>query len=227
MDFTAQNNALLTLGIQPTRPDTGYGYINYDQASQDGIHKLIQFTEKPVFEKAKAFLESGDYLWNAGIFIWKVESILAAFQQYEAPTYELLAAGNGVYNTVEEQAFIDEAYPKTTNISIDFAIMEKADNVYTIPSSFGWSDLGTWASLHSESAKDENGNVINGERVISFETTNSLIRAPKDKLVIIKGLDDYIIVDESDVLLIYPKSKEQEIKAVTGVVKEQLGPTYL
>lgn len=226
LSYSESNDALLTLGIQPTRPDTGYGYINYSADNQDGVHKLIQFTEKPVLEKAKAFLASGDYLWNAGIFIWKVKNILSAFQKYEAPTYDLLAAGNGVYNTTEEQAFIDETYPKTTNISIDFAIMEKADNVYTIPSSFGWSDLGTWASLHAESPKNEDGNVINGDKIMAFETKNSLIRTSGDKLVIIKGLEDYIVVDESDVLLIYPKSKEQEIKSVTKLVKEQLGTQY-
>ncbi len=226
--FTNANNALLTLGIQPTRPDTGYGYINYEQQGKDDIHKVIQFTEKPVLEKARQFLESGDYLWNAGIFVWKVASVLDAFQSHASEIYEILAEGVDWYNTANEQPFIDEHYPKTPSISIDYAIMEKADNVYTLPSSFGWSDLGTWASLHAVSDKDTNANVVtHPEEVLIYETRNSLIRTPKDKLSIIKGLDDYIVIDEEGVLLIYPKSKEQEIKSITKELKTKGKDSYL
>lgn len=227
LDFTAANNALLTLGIQPTRPDTGYGYIQYNQTGNLGVHPVLQFTEKPKLEKAKEFLASGQYLWNAGIFVWNAKSILDSFEKNAKEIHEILQAGATQYNTETEQAFIDEAYPKTPSISVDYAIMEKADNVFTIPSDFGWSDLGTWASLHAESPKDEQGNVVKGKNVLTFDTTNSLIRVPDDKLVVLKGLDDFIIVDEEDVLLIYPKSKEQEIKAITQQINTEMGDRFL
>ena len=225
--FSAENDALLTLGIQPSRPDTGYGYINYSAEQEAGVHKVIRFTEKPKLEIAKSFIESGDYLWNAGIFVWSVKSLLKAFETHAKEIYDILGSGNGVYNSSEEQAFIDKTYPTTPSISIDYAIMEKADNVFTIPSDFGWSDLGTWASLYAESKKDENGNSINGEKVLPIDTKNTLIRVPKNKLVVINGLDDYIIVDEEDILLIFPKSKEQEIKATTASVKEKFGEAFV
>ena len=225
--FSAQQDALLTLGIQPSRPDTGYGYINYAVDGENGVHKVNRFTEKPPLEKAKAFLESGDYLWNAGIFVWSVSSLLKAFQTYAGDIYDILGSNTDVYNTPAEQNFIDEKYPTTPSISIDYAIMEKAANVYTLPSDFGWSDLGTWASLHAESNKDEHGNSINAPQSMILDTSNTLLRAPKDKLVVINGLDDYIVVDESDVLLIFPKSKEQEIKALTAKIKETKGARYL
>jgi mannose-1-phosphate guanylyltransferase len=221
MDFTARHDVLLTLGIQPTRPDTGYGYINYEAvAATDNVHKVVRFTEKPPLEKARTFLASGDYLWNAGIFVWRVSSLLNAFKKHANEIVEILSA-EGVYNTTDEQAFIDENYPKTPKISIDYAIMEKADNIYTIPSSFGWSDLGTWASLYAESNQDDTGNVLQSQQIKIYDTHNSLIRAPKDKLVVVGGLDDYIIVDEDDVLLIWPKSREQEIKQVSKEIKDE------
>jgi len=227
VSFATTNDALLTLGISPTRPDTGYGYIKFEENNEKGVHKVERFTEKPDLDTARLFLASGRYLWNAGIFIWNVESVLKAFEKYTPEIHKILGAGNGVYNTPAEQAFIDKAYPTTPSISIDYALMEKADNVYTIPSEFGWSDLGTWGSLHAENEKDEAGNVINGNQVVTMNTSNCLVRVPKEKLVVVKDLDDYIIVDEGDVLLIYPKSKEQEIKAVTGQIKTEKGEVYL
>ena len=218
--FVADKEALLTLGIQPIRPDTGYGYIHFTPNGDNGIHKVEAFMEKPVHKKAKEYLASGEYLWNAGIFIWNVQSILKAFDQYAHDIYQILGAEPSVYNTADEQPFIDRFYPTTPSISIDYAIMEKSDQVYTIPSNFGWSDLGTWASLHAESKADENGNVINGNQVYTFDTQNCLIRIPKDKTLVIKDLDDFIIVDEEDVLLIYPKSKEQEIKGVVEQINK-------
>ncbi len=222
--FTAQHDALLTLGIQPTRPDTGYGYIKYDksplQGDTGGLHKVLSFTEKPPLEKAREYLSSGDYLWNAGIFAWRVESVLKAFREYAGDIYRILAAGQEHYNSPSEQAFIGQAYPTTPSISVDYAIMEKAPNVYTIPSSFGWSDLGTWASLHAESTPGSHGNVLQGDKVKLYDTYNCLVRAPQGKLLVIGGLDDFIIVDEGDALLIWPKSREQEIKRVTGEIEE-------
>ncbi|HHS96248.1 MAG TPA: mannose-1-phosphate guanylyltransferase [Phaeodactylibacter sp.] len=216
IQFVAEKEALLTLGIQPSRPDTGYGYINYDPAKGvDDIFPVTDFTEKPDAALAQVFVDSGEYLWNAGIFLWNVQSILKAFERYAPEIHRILNAKAGIYNSDEEQAFINEAYPSTPKISIDYAIMENAENVYTIPADFGWSDLGTWASLFEESDRDKDNNVINGNEVITYNTTSCLIRVPNDKLVIIKDLDDYIVIDEGDVLLIHPKSKEQEIKAIT------------
>jgi len=222
--FTAEHEALLTLGIRPTRPDTGYGYIRFDQAAGQAaggpVRKVFSFTEKPPLDKAREYLASGDYLWNAGIFVWRTAALLQAFQQHAAEIHRILAAGLPHYNTPGEQAFIDEAYPATPAISVDYAIMEKAANVYTIPSSFGWSDLGTWASLYAESPRDEAGNAIQGDKALPIDTRNSFIRLPQGKLAVIGGLEDYIVVDEGDVLLIWPKDREQEIKQVTAQIKD-------
>ena len=228
LTFTATNDALLTLGIQPSRPDTGYGYIRYEADTKNGVHKVLNFTEKPDLPRAQQFLDEGTYLWNAGIFVWKVGSIIKALERHVPAIFKTFDAIRGQLNTPQEQAIVDEVYPTTPKISIDYAIIEKASNVYTIPSNFGWSDLGTWNALHVEAQhRDEHNNVIFGSQVITENTSNCLIRTPDDKLVILKDLDDYIIVDEQDVLLIYPKSKEQEIKAVTKTVAEQNGERFL
>ncbi len=226
--FTMAEDALCTLGIQPTRPDTGYGYINFNEAeTRAGIHKVIEFKEKPDEATAQTYVDSGAYLWNAGIFIWKAANVLAAFEQHAQEIHTILAKGAPDYNTEREQAFIDEAYPTTPSISVDYAIMENAQNIYTIPADIGWSDLGTWASLHEESAKDKQGNVTNGNTIMAIDTTNSLIRVPQDKLVVIKDLENYMVIDEGDVLLIYPKDKEQEIKGITKVIAEKIGKDFL
>ena len=225
LEFTSTHDALLTLGIQPTRPDTGYGYIQYDSSplprrgAGGEASKVLRFTEKPPLEKAREFLAAGNYLWNAGIFIWSTESLLAAFKEHAADIFAILAKGMSYYNTSGEQTFIDQAYPETPNISIDYAILEKAPNVYTIPTSFGWSDLGTWASLHAEAPKTDHHNALNADPALLFDVHNSLIRAPKNKLVVIKDLNNFIVVDEGDVLLIWPKDQEQEIKAITAQIK--------
>lgn len=227
LDFASKNDALLTLGIQPSRPDTGYGYIHYDKEGDHGIHELKAFKEKPNLENAKKYMNSGDYLWNAGIFIWNVKSILKAFKQNANEIYTILNASPEVFNTPNEQAFIDDMYPTTPSISIDYAIMEKATNVYTLPSDIGWSDLGTWGSLHAESEKDSNQNVILAEKIILSDMKNNMIRLPKGKLAVIKGLEDFIIIDEGDVLLIYPKSEEQEIKQVRKNIEKEFGDDFL
>lgn len=225
--FTAQTDALVTLGIQPSRPDTGYGYIQYGEAEEPGIFRVKRFTEKPDLATARQFIAQGDYLWNAGIFIWNVRAILTAFETLSPDIFAILQKGIGTYNTPGEQAFIDEFYPTTPNISVDFAILEKAPNVFTIPSEFGWSDLGTWASLHAECAKDDNDNLLQGDQILALDTDNCLVRTPVGKLVVIKDLSDYIVVDTGDVLLIHPKSKEQEIKEITGLVRRRFGGKYL
>ncbi len=224
--YSAGNDALLTLGIQPSRPDTGYGYIQFGEEVDAGVRKVLRFAEKPNLGIAEQYVESGEYLWNAGIFVWRAESILRAYQVLAPEIYAILEKGRDLYNTPEEQAFIDSAYPTTPNISVDFAIMEKASNVFTLPAEFGWSDLGTWASLHAEYPKDENGNALQGN-IIALDTHDTLVRIPEGKLAVIKDLHDYIIVDTPDALLIYPKSKEQEVKQVTALVKEKSGAKHL
>lgn len=229
LKFAAEKDALVTLGIQPSRPDTGYGYIQYEKKdTQTGIHKVRRFAEKPDYETAQSFLNSGEYLWNAGIFIWSTRSILSAFEQYASEIHQMLSEGKGVYNTPDEQAFIDRRYPDTPNISVDFAIMENAQNVYTIPAEVGWSDLGTWASLHAECDKDENDNAIIAQNALLIDSDNNLIRCSNpEKLLVIQELSNFIVVDESDVLMIYPKSKEQEIKQLTALVKQRYDGKYL
>ncbi len=220
--FTSKNEAIVTLGIQPSRPDTGYGYINFNKKNDDdGIYKVKQFQEKPDIETAKSYMASGDYLWNAGIFVWSAKTILNAFKTLSPDIHKILSAGQEQYNTENEQAFIDKAYPTTPSISVDYAILEKSPNVYTIPSDIGWSDLGTWGSLHAESEQDKNGNVLQGDGIEVEDVKNSLVRIPKGKLAVIKGLENFIIVDEGDVLLIWPKEEEQGIKGVVGNVKKK------
>ncbi len=226
--FADTHQALVTLGIQPTHAHTGYGYIQFDrQETSANVHKVVKFTEKPPLETARAFVNSGDYLWNAGIFIWKAGAILDAFKRYTPEIYRIFHSGMAFYNTAEEQTFINHNYGATPNISVDYAIMEQADNVYTIPSSFGWSDLGAWGALHTESARDASGNAVQGQKVILEDTHNCLVRVTPDKLVVVGGLDDVIIIDEGDVLLIWPKNREQEIKGVTKVVKDRFGAGWL
>jgi len=227
IDFAAKEDVLITLGIAPTRPDTGYGYINYLSENENGIHKVKRFAEKPDLDTARFFLASGDYLWNAGIFVWKAENVISALRKYANGVLEVLEKGLGSFNTPTEKDFIKTYYPTTPNISIDFASMEKADNVYTIPSDLGWSDLGTWASLYAECEKDDSLNVNQSGASILTDTQNCLIRTPAGKLVVIKGLEDFIVIDEPDVLMIYPKSKEQEVKQVTQNVEKLLGNKYL
>ncbi len=230
LKFTAENDALVTLGIAPDAPHTGYGYIQFldDPATTDteDIYRVRRFTEKPDIETAMGFLKSGDYLWNAGIFIWRAKSILNAYEQHAPEIYALLSQGMNYYNTEEEQAFIDEFYPQTPSISVDYAIMENADNIFTIPAQFGWSDLGAWGALYHESSKDKEGNVITGQVIIE-DTHNSLIRAPKGKLVVVGGIDDLMVIDEGDVLLVYPRNREQEIKALRNRVEEIHGDKFV
>ncbi|PTS95777.1 mannose-1-phosphate guanylyltransferase [Pedobacter sp. HMWF019] len=221
-----KGNRLFTLGISPVRPDTGYGYIRYDREVSGQISRVHRFLEKPNLERAMEFVASGDYLWNAGIFIWNIKSIMKAFQKYTPELYEIFSEGKEHYNTSTEQEFLLRNYSLSPNISIDYAIMEKADNVYTVPGDFGWSDLGTWASLHDVMEKDEYNNVLSGHKINLSETENCIVQIPGDKIAVIKGLNDYIIVDDGRVLLIYPKSLEQEIKEVSKNVIEICGKDF-
>ncbi|MFN0015257.1 MAG: mannose-1-phosphate guanylyltransferase [Saprospiraceae bacterium] len=225
--FAGSHKALVTLGIQPSRPDTGYGYIQYGSSLEKGVYTVQRFTEKPDLETARQFVASGQYLWNAGIFVWNLQTILGAYKNLAPDIYNILEQGRSLFNMPGEQAFIEQHYPNTPDISVDFAIMEKADNVFTLPADFGWSDLGTWASLHAERPQDENGNVLQSPTIVAQDVKNCLVRAPQGKLVVLKNLDGYIVVDEGDVLLVWPKSEEQAIKHVRSVVHTQFGETFL
>lgn len=227
----SENNCLITLGIKPSRPDTGYGYIQYVEntlKTDAQFHKVKIFTEKPNIELAKSFIQSGDFLWNAGIFIWSAKSINASFHQHLPDMHEIFLQGRTLYNTENEKQFISDAYQQCTNISIDFAIMEKADNVYVLPAEFGWSDLGTWASIYDIAEHDYVGNaVIPAEKVMMFDSSNCMVNVPKDKLVILQGLHDYIVVESNNTLLICPRSEEQSIKQVVADVKAKFGTKYI
>ena len=227
----AQNieNSLLTLGIRRTRPDTGYGYIQMgeQEGEERNLHLVKTFTEKPDLEIAQTFLASGDFVWNSGIFIWSTKSILNAYETYLPEMNEIFVEGKDKYNTSEEKAFVKKAYPLSKNISIDYGIMEKAEKVLVIPGDFGWSDLGTWGSVYDKLMKDDNENVIIGKNVMTFYTSNSIVNVPHDKLVILDGLDDYIIVESNDILLVTPKSKEQNIKQLLTKIRQNKGDEYM
>lgn len=228
LKFVNHFNSLLTIGIKPTYPNTGYGYIQHDDApATPGVHKVKTFTEKPNLELAKTFLASGDFLWNSGIFIWKVKNGLDAFQKYMPEMYELFSADEDKLNTDEEKGAIEEIYPQCPNTSVDFGVMEKAGNVFVIPSSFGWSDLGTWNSAWDNMEKDYYENAVAGEKVIVFDSNKCVVHAPDDKLVVLQGLEDYIVADTKDVLLICHKNKEQEIKEYVAEVKRNTGDKFL
>jgi mannose-1-phosphate guanylyltransferase len=228
LDFVEHIKALVTLGVQPTHPNTGYGYIQYEglEVAKD-VYKVKTFTEKPDLEIAKSFLDSGDFLWNAGIFAWKTSSILAAFEKYQPEMYELFDQEKLHFNTPAENTAIQKIYPQCTNISIDIAIMEKANNVYVMPASFGWSDLGTWNSAYENMEKDYLGNAVASDNVIVIDATKCMVNSPKDKLVVLQGLDDFIVVDTKDVLLICSRDKEQSIKEYVAEVKRNKGDKYI
>lgn len=226
--FVNEHDALVTLGIKPTYPNTGYGYIQHKTESvEDSMYAVKTFTEKPDLELAKTFLASGDFLWNAGIFIWKINTIITAFEQHQPEMFDLFLNDREKLNTEQEREAIEHIYPLCTSISIDYAIMEKADNVFVIPSSFGWSDLGTWASAYDNLEKDYLGNAIAGNNVVVIDATKCMVSAPHEKLLVLQGLDDFIVVDTNDVLLICKQDKEQEIKEYVAEVKRNMGDKYL
>ncbi len=216
-DFCQKENALMTLGIKPTFPNTGFGYIEYDKSDSNPIKHVNQFREKPNYETAKAFLDAGNFLWNGGIFIWSTQAIIEAFDTFQPQMKALFQQGMEVYNTPKEADFIQENYANAENISIDYAVMEKAQNVYVLPATFDWNDLGTWGQLHEKLDKDGQNNAVVNATVILENASNNIIRADGKKLIIVDGLDDFIIVDREDVLMIYPKSKEQDIKRITAL----------
>ncbi|MFN2456748.1 MAG: mannose-1-phosphate guanylyltransferase [Chitinophagaceae bacterium] len=228
LKFVNHFNALVTLGIKPTHPNTGYGYIQHDTAEvTPSVYKVKTFTEKPNKELAQAFIASGDFLWNSGIFFWRTSCIIDAFKKHLPEIHELFVAEQDKLNTSEEKQVIESIYPQCVNISIDFGVMEKADNVYVIPASFGWGDLGTWTSAWDNMEKDYLENAVAGKGVMIIDATKCIVHAPDKKLVMLQGLDDFIVVDTKDVLLICKKEKEQEIKDYVSEMKRNKGDKYL
>lgn len=226
--FVNKHNALITLGITPTKPNTGYGYIQREiQSVTDNVYKVKTFTEKPNLELAKTFLASGDFLWNAGIFVWQVKNIIKAFETYLPEMYDVFVAEKEAFNTADEKKALEHIYPLCTTISIDFGIMEKAHNVYVIPSSFGWSDLGTWNSVYENLEKDYLGNAIAGKKVMVIDAAKCVVHSGNKKLLVLQGLEDFIVVDSSDVLLICKRDKEQEIKDYVAEVRRNIGDEFL
>ncbi|MCX6231716.1 MAG: mannose-1-phosphate guanylyltransferase [Bacteroidetes bacterium] len=228
---TKENDWLLTLGIKPSRPDTGYGYIQFNDqvtlTTDVRIKKVKTFTEKPVLEMAESFLQSGDFLWNAGIFVWSLKSIMQAFENFLPEIDLIFKDGIKYYNTRNEENFIKNAYTICKNISIDYGVMEKADNVYVLSSEFGWSDLGTWGSLYETREKDDNANTIVGKNVMTYDTKNCIINMPKEKLVVLQGLDDYIVAEDDNILLVCKKSEEQQIRQFVNDVMSEKGEKYV
>lgn len=229
LKFAAENEALLTLGIKPSRPETGYGYIQKKEGDTEypEIKSVKTFTEKPDIEMAKVFFESGEFFWNSGIFIWSLKSIMKSFQHHLPDVNELFDKGIGVYGKSEEKEFILATYKACRKISIDYGIMEKADNVFVFIADFGWSDLGTWGSLYEHSPKDENDNVVIGANVLQYNTNNCMVNVSGKKLVVVQGLNDYIVVESEDKILIIRKQDEQKIKDIVNDIQAKIGDQYL
>lgn len=228
LGFTTENRALVTLGIKPTYPNTGYGYIQYEQpAVTDNVYKVKTFTEKPDIELAKTFLASGDFLWNSGIFIWKTAQIINSFESYLPELYELFDGTRKAMNTEREKEAINLIYPLCANTSIDYGILEKADNVYLIPASFGWSDLGTWGSVYQNLERDYNENAVVGKNVILYDSTKNVVHSNGEKLILLQGLDDYIVVDTQYALLICRKENEQNVKDYLSEIRRSRGDKFI
>ena len=228
LGFTEKNSALVTLGIKPFQPNTGYGYIQYEEPGvASNIFKVKTFTEKPDLELAKTFVASGDFLWNAGIFVWKTRSIIAAFEKYLPEMHELFYGARKAFSTAKEVEAIELIYPICGNISIDYGILEKAHNVYVIPSSFGWSDLGTWGSAYENLEKDYMENAVVADNVILFDSTKNVVHSDGVKLILLQGLEDFIVVDTPDALLVCKKESEQKIKDYLLEIKRTNGDKYL
>jgi mannose-1-phosphate guanylyltransferase len=231
LEVASSENVLLTLGIKPNRPETGYGYIQANTkripGKPDNLRKVKTFTEKPDMELARVFFESGEFHWNSGIFIWSLKTIMNSIRQFLPDVDSLFSTGLNVYNTEKEQEFITGVYATCKNISVDYGIMEKAEDVYVLVSDFGWSDLGTWGSLYENSHRDSDGNMISGKNVFTYDIKNSIINVPRDKIVVLQGLDEFIVVDSGDILLVCRKEDEQRIKQFVNDVKIEKGEEYL
>jgi mannose-1-phosphate guanylyltransferase len=231
LEFVASHDSLLTLGMEPIRPETGYGYIQAigEKAIETRgsfFRKVKSFTEKPDIKLAQIFLKSGDFYWNSGIFFWSLKSILKGFESYLPEISSSFEEGDSVYGTKDEEVFIEQTYSGCKNISIDYGIMEKADNVYVLTTDLGWSDLGTWGSLFDQKEKDLKNNALIGENIFLYDVNNSLVRVSGEKLVVLQGLDDYIVVQSEDILLICKRDEEQKIKQFVNDIKISKGDKF-
>lgn len=226
-----EEDCLVTLGIKPTRADTGYGYIQYKDSpakeKDKRIYKVKTFTEKPDHEMARFFIESGDFLWNSGIFIWKTASIIKALEQNDAELANVFKEGTDSYNTPKEADFVKRAYNVCKNVSIDYAVMEKAQNVYVRESIIGWSDLGTWGSLFTHIQHDKGNNAVVGKNVMLYDCKDCIVHVPKEKLVVLQGLEDYIVVESDGILMVCKKQDEQQIRNFVNDVKVQKGDKFV
>lgn len=229
MDYTQKHDKILTMGIKPHRPETAYGYIQIDEKvdPNSNIYKVKTFTEKPNLELAKIFVESGEFFWNCGMFVWKVQTILSAFDNFMGEMSNKFRTGKCFYNTQEEQSFIDRIYKNCTNISIDYAILEKAMNVDVMAADFGWSDVGTWGSIYEHSDKDVESNVSLQCKSLLYDCKDNVIAIPDGKLAVIQGLEDYIIAEADNVLLICKKSEEQRIRQFVNDTQVKIGKEYI
>ena len=223
LDITSRNDILLTLGINPSHPETGYGYIQFmdEKLLETSVKKVKTFTEKPNQELALNFLDSGDFLWNSGMFIWSAKSVTLAFRKHLRDIYDVFEEGKEFYYTKNEKQYIDRVFPGCKNISIDYGIMEKSNNVYVYPADFGWSDLGTWGSLYSHLVMDKNKNTVLGDQVMLYDSSHNIINVPNKKLVVLQGLKGYIVVDNDGTLLVCKKEDEQQIKDFVADLKKQ------
>jgi mannose-1-phosphate guanylyltransferase len=214
--YVSERDVLLTLGLQPSRPETGYGYIQVAEKTsfeqKENLYKVKTFTEKPDRKMAELFVETGEFYWNSGIFVWSAKSILKAFEQYLPDVNALFDYGKKLINTPNEVNYIHKVYSECRNISIDYGVMEKANNVYVLCADFGWSDLGTWGSLYENYNKDRCANAVSGKKVFLYDTKSCIVNMPKDKVAIIQGLDGYIVVESENTLLVCRKNDEQQIR---------------
>ena len=231
LQAATQNDWLLTLGITPSRPDTGYGYIQFDEmhayAQNCNVRKVKTFTEKPNYELALSFLQSGDFLWNSGIFIWSIKSIMNAFEKHLSEINTLFKDGADQYYTDMETSYIESAYTVCKSISIDYGVMEKADNVFVLAADIGWSDLGTWGSLYDTSGKDANGNALIGAKPLLYDTHNCIINMPSDRVAVIQGIEDLIVVEDNGILLICKRNNEQNIRNYVDAVRNTRGDQFV
>ncbi len=217
---TAHQDILMTLGIVPNSPNTGYGYIQYEKNETSPIKKVLQFTEKPNIETAQKFLAQGNYLWNAGIFIWSAKSILKAFQELLPGMYDKMSAKDDVYNTPEEQNFINKVFPELENISIDYSILEKAGNVFVLPASFVWNDLGAWNAIYEQLKQPGKENVVINSKILADNSARNLVKT-SNKTVVLKDLNDYIVVDTPDTLMIIPRKDDQKVKTYVAALSKE------
>ena len=216
LQFAGEKEVLVTLGIQPSRPETGYGYIQVNEKMEfnhfDNLYKVKTFTEKPDRAMAQVFVDTGEFYWNSGIFVWSAPAIQHAFEKYLPDVNALFESGKKIINTADECFFINKTYSECPNISIDYGIMEKADNVYVLTADFGWSDLGTWGSLYENHPLDNKGNAVSGSKIFLYDTEGCIVNLPPDKIAVIQGLEDYIVVESQKILLICKKDDEQQIR---------------